>query len=267
MDHALAPEGFRAAAALVRQAADVFAAERITAVHAKSATDFVTNVDFAIQTRLRGQLAALAPDVQFIGEEDDAASVDRTKPYWLLDPVDGTTNLIHGLNHSAVSLALVEQGAVSFGVVCDPYSRECFTAVRGEGARMNGAPIRCSRNQELDSCLVSAGTAPGHRDLADEVFSAIRKVYDACQDIRHGGCASLDLCHIACGRLDGYFERVLHPWDYAAGMLIVNEAGGAVTDFDGCAPSLETPSEIAASNGAVHRELAAILRRPMRERA
>ena len=212
-----------------------------TAVHSirtKGETDYVTNVDLAVQELLRERLAALAPDVQFMGEEQDNTGLDWRRSCWILDPVDGTTNLIHGFRYSAVSLALSEAGQILFGVVYNPYSGECFTARRGQGAFCNGSPIRVSSADRLEDSLLSVGTVPGRRELADTAFRQMRALYDTCQDVRRTGCASLDLCWVACDRLDGYVELSLQPWDYAAGMLIVAEAGGRVTAPDGSPLSL-----------------------------
>ncbi len=146
-------------------------------------------------------------------------ALDWSRPCWILDPVDGTTNLIHRFRHSAVSLALAEGGQILFGVVYNPYSGECFTARRGGGAFCNGSPIRVSGADRLADSLLSVGTVPGRRELADTAFRQMRALYDPCQDVRRTGCASLDLCWVACGRLEGYVELSLQPWDYAAGML------------------------------------------------
>lgn len=210
----------------------------VRCVRAKSKTDYVTNVDLAVQELLRERLAALAPDVQFMGEEQDNTGLDWHRPCWILDPVDGTTNLIHNFRHSALSLALAEDGQIIFGVVYNPYSGECFTARRGQGAFCNGSPIRVSSADRLEDSLLSVGTVPGRRELADTAFRQMRALYDTCQDVRRTGCASLDLCWVACGCLDGYVELSLQPWDYAAGMLIVAEAGGRVTAPDGSPLSL-----------------------------
>lgn len=210
----------------------------VRCVRAKIKTDYVTNVDLAVQELLRERLAALAPDVQFMGEEQDNTGLDWHRPCWILDPVDGTTNLIHNFRHSALSLALAEDGQILFGVVYNPYSGECFTARRGQGAFCNGSPIRVSSADRLEDSLLSVGTVPGRRELADTAFRQMRALYDTCQDVRRTGCASLDLCWVACGRLDGYVELSLQPWDYAAGRLLVEEAGGRVTAPDGSPLSL-----------------------------
>ena len=229
-------------------------------IWAKSETDFVTNVDVTVQETLKAQLASLAPEIQFMGEEQDNSRLDWSRPCWLLDPVDGTTNLIHSFQHSAISLALAEGGQIVFGVVYNPYSGECFTARRGQGAFCNGSPIRVSGADRLEDSLLCAGTVPGRRELADKAFCQMRNLYNVCQDIRRTGCASLDLCWVACGRLDGYVELFLQPWDYAAGLLIVNEAGGRITAPDGSPLSLCQGGPLLASNGKLHAALQSLLK-------
>ena len=232
----------------------------VRSIRAKSETDYVTNVDLAVQEFLRERLAALAPDVQFMGEEQDNSALDLTRPCWILDPVDGTTNLIHQFQHSAISLALAEGGQIVFGVVYNPYTEECFAACRGGGALRNGVPIHVSDVSRLEDSLLSTGTVPGRRELADAAFRQMRALYDRCQDVRRTGCASLDLCWVACGRLDGYVELSLQPWDYAAGMRIAAEAGGKVTAPDGSPLSLREGGPLLASNGRLHSALQAILK-------
>ena len=244
-----AVEAVRQAGALLTDPAAV------QTILSKSPTDFVTNVDLSVQNLLRDRLFELAPAVQFFGEEGDQTAVDPDRPFWILDPVDGTTNLIHQFRHSAVSLALAEDGQVTFGVVYHPYTQECFTARCGGGAFQNGRPIRVSGTIRLAESLLSAGTVPGRRELADEAFRQMRALYDRCQDVRRTGCASLDLCYVACGRLDGYVELSLQPWDYAAGALVVEEAGGQITTPNGSPLSLTEGGAVLASNQILHAAL------------
>ena len=232
----------------------------VRSIRAKSKTDYVTNVDVAVQEFLRERLAALAPDIQFMGEEQDNRPLDWSRPCWILDPVDGTTNLIHRFRHSAVSLALAEGRQIVFGMVYNPYTEECFTARRGGGAFRNGVPIQVSAVSRLEDSLLSAGTVPGQRELADAAFRQMRALYDRCQDVRRMGCASLELCDVACGRLEGYVELSLQPWDYAAGMLILAEAGGQVTAPGGAPLSLAEGGPLLASNGRLHSALQTILK-------
>ena len=227
----------------------------VRTVAEKSDRDYVTNVDLTVQEMLRDRLSGLVPAAQFLGEEGPADAVDPSRPFWILDPVDGTTNLIHRFHHSAVSLALAEEGQVTFGVVCCPDTGECFTARRGGGAFCGSRSIRVSGTARLEDSLLSVGTVPGRRALADAAFRQMRAYYDRCQDVRRTGCASLDLCWVACGRLEGYTELFLQPWDYAAGLLLVEEAGGRVTAVDGSPLSLTQGGGVLASNGILHAAL------------
>lgn len=192
----------------------------------KGITDYVTDVDVRVQKVICQKLLQLDPSIQFVGEEKDNQEIDWDKKLWILDPVDGTTNLMHDFHHSVISLAYAEKREIQFGVVYNPYSGEVFEARLGKGAFLNQQPIRVSGRQKIGQCLISMGTAPGHRECADETFKKMRKVYDKCQDIRRIGTAALELAYVACGRLDAFFEERLKIWDYAAGLLLVREAGG-----------------------------------------
>lgn len=220
----------------------------------KNPTDFVTDVDYKVQRTLQEKLAALTPDVAFVGEEK-AGAIDPSGDLWLLDLVDGTTNLIHDMRQSAISLAYVTDGRVTAGIVYNPFSGECYTAKRGEGAFLNGRQLAVRTTAELQNALMGVGTNSGHRDLADQTFRWIRDMYDHCRDIRRLGSAALDLCYVAAGRYDGFAELALMPWDYAAGLLIVEEAGGKVTDFKGEPVPLDRQSSIVASNTKLHAEI------------
>ena len=174
---------------------------------------------------------------------------------WILDPVDGTTNLIHGYCHSAVSLALAEGGEVTMALIHDPYAGELFTARKGHGAFCNGQPIHVSGAQHLSDSLVDVGTNPGERHLADRTFAWMRAIYDASHDVRRIGAASICLCYVAAGRIDGYVEGGLKPWDFGAGMLLVREAGGMITTAEGTPLTLDGPSSVMAANGHIGPEL------------
>ena len=232
----------------------------VRSVRPKSAADYVTNVDIQVQETLKTRLTGLAARIQFMAEEQDNSALDMTCPCWILDPVDGTTNLIHNFRRSAISLALAEDGQIVFGVVYNPYADECFTASKGGGAFRNGIPIQVSAASQLKDSLLSVGTVPGRRELADAAFRQMREIYDRCQDVRRTGCASLELCDLACGRLEGYVELFLQPWDYAAGMLIAEEAGGRVTAPDGAPLSISRGGPLLASNGTLHPILQSLLK-------
>ena len=168
-------------------------------------------------------------------------------------------NLIRGLRRSAVSLALAEGGRVVYGAVYNPYAGELFTARLGGGAYLNGDRIHVTAATELAQALVSVGTAPGKRSEAARVFREMYALYEHCIDVRRSGSAALDLCDVACGRMDAYVERFLYPWDYAAGMLICSEAGGRVTTVEGGSPPLTSPCGVLASNSALHSQVLALL--------
>ena len=202
-------------------------------VKEKGVADYVTQVDVAVQDFLKKALYTLAPDIQFLGEETGLQRMD-TDSYWILDPVDGTTNLMHDYQHD-----------------------EIFSAVKGGGSFLNGKPIHVSSAHKLSETIIGIGTAK--RELAKENFARFLKVYENSQDVRRLGSAALELAYTACGRQGGYFEIYLNPWDYAAGMLLVQEAGGKVTDWNGNALDPAQGSQVAGTNGQVHEELLKLL--------
>lgn len=222
-----------------------------SSVREKGLADFVTAVDMRVQDTIKEGLLKIAPHIPFMGEEKDNREIDFSGDFWILDPVDGTTNLIHDYRESAVSLALCEAGAPTLGIVYQPYTGEVFLARRGRGALLNGRPIHVSRAESLKESLVSVGTSPYRKELAKKNFQNFYDVFLRCEDIRRSGSAAIDLAHVACGRIDAYFERNLKPWDYAAGMLLVQEAGGSVTDFAGRDIGVSAPSDIVAGNGTI----------------
>ena len=218
----------------VIQAGALFA-DRAAASHtkAKGRADFVTDVDFAVQSFVQSRLKELYPEIGFISEEKDNSREDK-KMTWVLDPVDGTTNLIHGYNASAVSLALLVDGEPVLGLIYNPYKKELFTAEKGRGAFLNGKLIRVSDAACMEESLIAVGTSPYYKEeLTKENFALIQAIYLDAQDIRRSGSAALDLADVACGRTEAYCERRLKIWDYAAGLLLIQEAGGTVIDYHG----------------------------------
>ena len=245
---------------IVRSAGEIIlrreGADRIAS---KAAQDFVTDVDFRVQTYIRDALARQWPGIQFMGEEQDNSHLDFSKPYWVLDPIDGTTNFIHDFRASVISLALVCDHDPIFGVVYNPSTGEEFTGIRGGGASLNGAPIHVSSAEHLSEALVFVGTAPYRRKEMDENFRRIQRVYLSSHDIRRFGCTALELCYIACGRGDRQFEFGTKPWDIAAGWLILREAGGEVVSVWGGPPPLAGESAIVSTNGKFTEELRALM--------
>jgi myo-inositol-1(or 4)-monophosphatase len=224
----------------------------------KGRADFVTGADTAVQSRLCAELSKKYPDIQFMGEEGEKSNIDFSGSVWILDPVDGTTNLIHDYQMSAVSLGLVENGEPVLGIIYNPFTEELFYAQKGKGAYLNGNKISVSSEKTLTNALIAFGTSPYNKEMADVNFNMIKETYLRSGDIRRSGSAALDLAYTACGRIDGFFERNLKPWDYCAGICIVNEAGGMVTDMHCGSVAFDKNSDILATNGKIHSELAEI---------
>ncbi len=233
----------------------VFNKEEMSKIITKGYADFVTGIDLAVQNYLCENLMKMYPDTLFMGEEGVRTELDMTKSIWILDPIDGTSNLIHNLNLSAVSLALVENDKPVFGVVYNPFTDEIFTAERGKGAYYNGEKIHVSKARSMKECFVSVGTSPYDDDLRKKSVTVIKNLLDNCIDVRRLGAASLDLCYLAAGRFDCFYEEILRPWDYAAGELIIEEAGGKITGLCGEILPHNKNSGVLASNGVCHNEL------------
>lgn len=221
----------------------------------KGRADFVTKVDTSVQHFLQKHLHELYPDVQFMGEEEHMNHIDLKYPAWILDPIDGTTNLIYDYRQSAVSLGYYENNTIAASVIYNPFTDETFSAVRGNGAFLNGQPIHVTKKATLSESLISIGTTPYSKSMAPQNFKIFQKVFEKSLDIRRSGSAALDLAYVACGRIDGYFERDLKPWDFAAGTLIVEEAGGCVTTYTSASIDFSKNQDILSSNGHIHQEL------------
>jgi len=237
----------------------IFNEEMAHAVTVKGAADYVTKVDVAVQEYLRNELQKLTPDVILLAEEQENNNLDPSKSYWILDPIDGTTNLIHDYRMSAVSLGLYENGQVVFGVVYNPFSNETFHAELGKGAFLNDKPIHVSHREALDTCIIALGSSPYEKDKASVLFPIFQNVFTHTADFRRSASAALDLCYLAAGRIDGYFELNLKPWDYAAGSLLVREAGGAISTWTGGQlPYLEN-SDILTATPEIYAQLKTLI--------
>jgi myo-inositol-1(or 4)-monophosphatase len=219
---------------IVREAGSLFG-DRASADHIqiKGEADFVTQVDLEVQNYIQKKLYELYPEIQFMGEEKGNDDIDKNGLLWILDPVDGTTNLIRDYKCSAVSLALFENRKPVLGIVYDPYLKEMYFAKAGEGCWLNGKKVSVSSVQALSQSLVAIGTSPYYKELAEENFEVFKNLFKNSLDVRRSGSAAIDLAHVACGRIDCYLERNLKIWDYAAGMLLVREAGGVVWNYEG----------------------------------
>ena len=210
--------------------------------------NFVTTYDKKVQETLKEKLTEILPAAAFVGEEDDIHTSIQKGLAFIVDPIDGTTNFIKDYHVSAISVGLINDGRSYIGVVYNPYLDEMFTAERGKGAFLNGKPIHVSRNP-LSEGIVLFGTAPYYEELSRKSFDLAYEYFRQALDIRRSGSAAIDLCSIAAGRAEVYFELRLSPWDYAAGSLIVEEAGGVVTTVDGGEITFERPCSVLATNG------------------
>ena len=246
-------------AELVRSVRSIVHDERAIANRvAKGKFDYATQVDLRVQQYLERELKAMDESIQFMGEESGKTQhVDVSQPTWILDPIDGTTNLIHHYPQCAVALALVAEAEVQQGIVYNPYLDQMFTAERGNGAYCDGERIRVSDISELEESLVSVGTSPYMKQEAQHFFTVMARLFEQCQDIRRCGSAALDMIYVACGVTEGYYEPLLQPWDYAAAMLIVEEAGGKVSTCMGERIPVGFPSSCLATNGRMHEAILA----------
>lgn len=226
----------------------------------KSPIDLVTNFDRQAQTLIFDRLSRAFPDYGYLGEED-LSRPGRSDFRWVIDPLDGTTNYAHGFPVFSVSIALESRGDLHIGVVYDPMRDELFHAVAGGGAYLNERKIRVSAVDDLGRSLLATGFPYDIRDSALNNINHFNKFAVRAQAIRRCGSAAIDLCYVACGRFDGFWELKLNPWDVAAGVLMVREAGGKVTDFSEGEHHLHHP-EILASNGRIHASMRQVLHAP-----
>ena len=197
----------------------------------KTKNDVVSQADRDAETAIRGILASRFPEHGFVGEEGGASGDAEQR--WIVDPLDGTLNFVQGFPHWCVSVALWDAAGPVVGCVLDPLREDCFLAVRGQGATWNGRPMRVSQQAGLDGAFLATGFAYQLGDRWPRFHAALGRVFPRAKGIRRAGSAALDLAHVACGIFDGYFELGLKPWDLAAGALLVQEAGGLITDWSG----------------------------------
>ncbi len=225
--------------------------ERLT-VETKGLKDYVSEVDRMAENEIIRVLRAAYPYHGFLGEESGAQAGDDY--VWIIDPLDGTTNFLHGFPHFGVSIALKYKDRLEQAVVFDPSRSELFTASRGGGAQLNDRRIRVSRVTELEYALLGAGFPFRSHDHMDAWIGTLKEFMLSTSGIRRPGSASLDLAYVACGRYEGFWEIGLNSWDMAAGALIIQEAGGLVTDFAGGHGYLES-GNILAGNPKIHAEM------------
>ena len=219
----------------------------------EGSANFVTAYDVKVQEFLKAELTGLFPDAHFFAEEDgESRTVIGAGYTFIIDPIDGTTNFMCGYNTSAVSVGLLLDGQPIFGGIYDPYRDEYFSAVTGQGATCNGQSIRVS-TRPVTRGIVAIGSAPYRKDtLSETVKEMTYALFHTFADFRRSGSAALDICHVACGRIDAFCEPILSPWDYAAGSVILAEAGGISTNFAGDPLNLSAPSSCVFGSPVAH---------------
>ena len=249
------------AAGIAREAGDVLRQGwgRVRDVEFKGEVNLVTEYDRQAERLIVTALKKKFPLHHIYAEEYGDAGYPNSDFTWLIDPLDGTTNFAHGFPVFAVSIGLAHRGERLVGVIYDPLRDEMFTAGNGLGACLNGETIHVSDTMLLDRALLATGFAYNRRTAKDNNVNNFARFVRRCQGVRRAGAAALDLAYVACGRLDGFWEMGLHPWDVAAGTLIISEAGGQVTDFDGDDRDHPSGRKIVASNGRIHAEILLVL--------
>lgn len=241
-----------------RAAGDVLQewSEKFT-VSEKSRKNLVTEADVNAQQEIFRIIQGRYPDHSFLGEEDLAVENAASDFRWIIDPLDGTTNYVHQFPYYCVSIALEERGELKVGVIFDPTRDEMFSAIRGQGAFLNNKPIHTSEADVLYESMCVASLPVGAKGDEPQVAQFLR-VLPHSRSVQRTGSAALNLSYVACGRVDAYWSGTLKPWDQAAGVVIVEEAGGRVSKMDGKSFDVEQP-DLLASNGAIHAELQALL--------
>lgn len=231
-----------------------FASESTLTIDTKAINDFVTDVDRESEKMIVSRLTEEFPEYGIMAEETDVTLEHSDAPYWIIDPLDGTTNFIHSYPMFCVCIALYRNNDPLVGVVYDPVRDELFSASSGGGAYVNDTPISVSRRLKMKDSLIGTGFPFRNFPIIDKYYECFSQILRNCRGIRRAGAAGIDLAYVACARLDGFWEHGLQPWDLAAGALLILEAGGRLTDFLGGADYLFGRTCI-ASNSRIHDEL------------
>jgi myo-inositol-1(or 4)-monophosphatase len=231
---------------------------RVMRIDKKGDIDLVTEVDIEVERRFRTMLAERFPDHAILAEEEGGAGEVPPGYCWVFDPVDGTTNFAHGLPIFCASLGIEHDGEAVYAAIYDPTRRELFTAEKGRGAFLNGVPLRVSVEAQLRDALLCTGFPYDVHTHGADILALFGEFVGTARAVRRLGSAALDLCYVAAGRLDGFWEQRLKPWDTCAGALIVAEAGGRVTRWGG-GPFQSRRDDLVASNGAVHAQMLEVI--------
>lgn len=219
--------------------------------------NFVTKYDVAVQEFLFSELAKSFPEAEFVGEESENDFESKALRF-IIDPIDGTTNFMQDYRCSCISVALCEGNDILAGVVYNPYTKEIFSAEKGKGAYLGGEKIKVS-DRPLSDGLALFGTSPYHPENTDETFALLRRVFDISRDIRRSGSAAYDICTVACGRCEVFFEKTLQPWDIAAGTLILKEAGGVARTYGGTEIGFSAAADVVFANPEAYKEFITLL--------
>jgi myo-inositol-1(or 4)-monophosphatase len=239
----------------------------------KGPKDLVTEADVASQKAIREILLGAFPDHDFLGEEEAADRVAKGLPAipargseyrWIVDPLDGTANYVHRLQTYAVSIALQHGNELVLGVVYDPVSEECFMAKKGEGATLNGLPLKTSDCRRLDQAMIAVSFSSNVERGSIEIARFVEALH-SCRSVRRLGSAALNLSYLAAGRLDAYWATSVQAWDVAAGFLLVEEAGGKLTAIDGSPVEIESPQFLATANPELHELMLGVLQTAERQ--
>lgn len=229
-------------------------------VEEKSLNDYVSSVDKEAELAIIGTLRKSYPDHSIIAEESGIDNGTDTDHQWIIDPLDGTSNFIHGIPHFAVSIALKVKGRTEVGVVFDPIRNELFSAVRGQSAQINGYRTRTSTVPKLTGTLLATGFPFKQKYNLETYLNIFQDFFKDVADMRRGGSAALDLAYVAAGRMDGFWEFGLKPWDIAAGELLLKESGAMMTDFNGGNDYFKS-GDVVAANPKLLKEMLAVIRK------
>jgi myo-inositol-1(or 4)-monophosphatase len=258
----MAAAALKAARGLIRDFGEV---EQLQ-VSVKGPNDFVSAADLKAERTLKAELSRARPGYGLLFEESGASEGSDKRHRWIVDPLDGTHNFLHGIPHFAISIGLERDGEIVAGVVYEPTRDELYWAEKGAGAYLNDRRLRVSARRQVSEALIGTGMAARARGEESVYAATLDAVLGAASGVRRFGAAALDLAYVASGRLDGFWEFGLSPWDIAAGMLLVREAGGYVSDLSGGQKMMES-GDVLAANDHLHLPLAALMRETTRRRA
>lgn len=233
--------------AIAKEAGNYMKQSKQLKVYTKTdVANIVTNIDVEVQKQIIQKLQTVIANASFIAEEKDNEMLGNGY-VWVIDPIDGTTNFAYDFKHSCISIGLLKDKQAVLGVVYNPYLDELFTATKGNGSYLNGAKIAVNQN-DLKESLVVMGTSPYRKELATTTFAIMKDIFLSARDIRRTGSAALDICYVACGRVDAYFEANVSPWDYCAASIILEEARGVCRSLTTATFSFEEPIAMLAAN-------------------